>query len=274
MRFLVLLTVCAACGGSPNTGSETHWLAACSSDDECGELSCECGVCTQACATDADCAEMGECSPTGSPLTAMYCDIPPPQALCLAAPPRDAGTADTGLADAAACGPNTCGACTAPLEPNDRCVAGQWECRCVAVDGCRQTTECNAMLSEQCVPPDPDAAPVCGIPMEDECEPVGRPCDQGTCFVGGGACGGNVCAAACSLCDDGDTCLMDGTCEPMACDAGYTCLPHTVCDVGNARANDHGCVRATCADDGECSGGFCVAGACYESLGTCEGPRA
>ncbi|HTV24367.1 MAG TPA: hypothetical protein VMG12_36995 [Polyangiaceae bacterium] len=47
--------------------SETHWLMSCDSDLDCGAGSCECGVCTQTCATSAECSGLGvagvECVP-------------------------------------------------------------------------------------------------------------------------------------------------------------------------------------------------------------------
>jgi hypothetical protein len=52
---------------SPQIDSETHWLTICDGDEDCGAGSCECGVCTQPCATSADCAGLGlagvECLP-------------------------------------------------------------------------------------------------------------------------------------------------------------------------------------------------------------------
>ncbi len=67
---LVVLHAASACGRvrAGDTGSETHWLVSCDSDLECGEGSCECGVCSQACVTMADCGALGiagvECLPT------------------------------------------------------------------------------------------------------------------------------------------------------------------------------------------------------------------
>jgi hypothetical protein len=59
----------ASCGRaeSPLLDSETHWLEACDSDQDCGAGRCECGVCTSPCVTNADCAGLGvagvECVP-------------------------------------------------------------------------------------------------------------------------------------------------------------------------------------------------------------------
>jgi O-glycosyl hydrolase len=40
-------------------GSQTNWLTACSSDDDCDGLSCLCGVCTLSCVEDDACAPLG-----------------------------------------------------------------------------------------------------------------------------------------------------------------------------------------------------------------------
>ena len=53
----LLLLATAACSNGPSTDSETHWLGACQSDDDCGEdLSCICNLCTLAC--DDDCGDL------------------------------------------------------------------------------------------------------------------------------------------------------------------------------------------------------------------------
>jgi hypothetical protein len=56
------LAVVASCGGRAHvdgTDSNTHWLKECDSDDQCGPLSCICGVCTAACEKTNDCARFG-----------------------------------------------------------------------------------------------------------------------------------------------------------------------------------------------------------------------
>lgn len=55
-----LLAACvfaAACAVSerPSDNGQSHWLDACESDAECGELSCLCGVCTTSCSEDSEC---------------------------------------------------------------------------------------------------------------------------------------------------------------------------------------------------------------------------
>lgn len=60
-----------------------------------------------------------------------------------------------------------------------------------------------------------------------------------------------------------------GTCVPWSCLEGYTCPTHTTCAVGGM-GDANGCLRDTCTDDTTCGGGYCVGGACYDALGTCE----
>lgn len=48
------------------TDTETNWLSSCTEDAECGEYSCECGVCTTRCDRTSDCAMAGAmCSRAG-----------------------------------------------------------------------------------------------------------------------------------------------------------------------------------------------------------------
>src|SRR6187549_3460575 len=51
----------SGCGraNSPRFDSETHWLTRCDTYLDCGAGSCECGVCTAPCASDADCSAIG-----------------------------------------------------------------------------------------------------------------------------------------------------------------------------------------------------------------------
>lgn len=52
----VWVTALAGCGArtQEHFDSQSHWLS-CEDDAQCGELSCQCSVCTSSCETDADC---------------------------------------------------------------------------------------------------------------------------------------------------------------------------------------------------------------------------
>lgn len=54
---LLLLTHCGEPQSQPQAGGETHFMRDCLSDDDCGELSCLCGVCTETCASDGVCGQ-------------------------------------------------------------------------------------------------------------------------------------------------------------------------------------------------------------------------
>lgn len=98
-----------ACGSSkltPQTGSETHFLSACT-DDSCGSgAECVCGACTLSCSADADCSRVGD------------------SALCVSLGPRVAeGRCDTGapsVCDVSCLDANDCSA----LGADYACVAG------------------------------------------------------------------------------------------------------------------------------------------------------
>lgn len=47
---------CADTTVGGGTDSNTHWLSSCTSDADCGSLTCQCGVCTKACTDASGCA--------------------------------------------------------------------------------------------------------------------------------------------------------------------------------------------------------------------------
>jgi hypothetical protein len=53
-----------SCGGETGGGtdSNTHWLSRCTTDADCGNLSCICGTCTRPCLSDAMCAGLPNAS--------------------------------------------------------------------------------------------------------------------------------------------------------------------------------------------------------------------
>lgn len=57
----LVLAGCSPARG-PQTGSQTNWLKACGSDDDCGDLKCLCGACTVSCDAEADCADLAGAS--------------------------------------------------------------------------------------------------------------------------------------------------------------------------------------------------------------------
>ena len=55
-----LLPGCSKSDPDAVNSSQTHWLKRCSSDGDCGDLSCLCGVCTQSCDTTGACSGLAD----------------------------------------------------------------------------------------------------------------------------------------------------------------------------------------------------------------------
>jgi hypothetical protein len=71
---------------SSKVGGETHWLAECASDADCGGDRCLCGMCTRVCNGDGDCSgsRSAECYAADSPGLANRCaSMPPGTGVCL-----------------------------------------------------------------------------------------------------------------------------------------------------------------------------------------------
>jgi hypothetical protein len=75
-----MASLSSGCSGrrGPQVGGETHWLAACAEDTECGAtgLTCVCGTCTRICSSDATCGDASEaaCFNANSPLLLQRCE--------------------------------------------------------------------------------------------------------------------------------------------------------------------------------------------------------
>lgn len=70
----------------PQENSNTNWLRECDSTDDCGNLVCLCGTCTQSCDTEDDCAEdsRSSCIAATEAGASIVCDGAPPTAgICL-----------------------------------------------------------------------------------------------------------------------------------------------------------------------------------------------
>ena len=157
MCFVSLASI-QGCGGSGETGGETHWLLACSVDESCGPgASCECGVCTKRCADPAECAEAGEaqsCAAPASGAPTELCGTAPPQGLCLPECTADGDCARFGAGFA--CRDGHC----AEVNAGVTCT----------VDGdCPASSECNVGVC-QC-----DPEPTCVAPQELRCTTTGNP---------------------------------------------------------------------------------------------------
>jgi hypothetical protein len=92
----ILMLSSAGCArtNSPQNDSQTHWLRECSSDRDCGSLSCICGVCSRLCDDDSSCATAGKtafCGQASQLKSASTCrPKSKPPALCLIGCGKDA----------------------------------------------------------------------------------------------------------------------------------------------------------------------------------------
>lgn len=106
LLLVAMLCLAAACSpdSSPQTGSQTNWLRSCTSDEDCGDLSCHCGACTITCASATACGSLPDA-------TCETVENPGVVALC-----GGTKSAQSGLC-LRRCGEDTCG-------EGQACVAG------------------------------------------------------------------------------------------------------------------------------------------------------
>ncbi|MEM9069275.1 MAG: hypothetical protein AAGE52_12250 [Myxococcota bacterium] len=111
---LAFLTFALLACGSPTTGSETHWLRQCETDDECGSLLCECGICTRLCDDTPACDGLGVCGVDGSPSYRDYCrDNGEEAGICV---PEEAPDEGVCCAPSSPCGANLTAGGWSPTE--------------------------------------------------------------------------------------------------------------------------------------------------------------
>lgn len=155
------------------------------------------------------------------------------------------------------------------------------------VTPCRSDADCSSAAFERCIAPDESGG--CGACMDppNDCvidsdcpsmDGVQYVCEEAevSCPCSGDGVG-TYCIAPCSVtgCDDGFTCASSGHCTADPCgDDDFTCPLGTTC-TPTGTSDDHGCLRTTCTTDADCPcGAGCVEGRCFDTLGTCEPPRA
>ncbi len=90
---------CTSTSGG-DEGSETHWLKACDSSDECGEGSCICGRCTERCSRVSDCpSPLDRCVTDRAEQPLASCELDAERGLCGSSSdedPVDVSPADAG----------------------------------------------------------------------------------------------------------------------------------------------------------------------------------
>jgi hypothetical protein len=160
--------------------------------------------------------------------------------------------------------------------------AGGWCPGYVEPEGaalCRSSDDCTEP-SETCWEP---GAVMCGacMPTERECErdtcPEDTVCEEyePRCSCGDGP--SSRCVPDCrfdrTYCGDEQPCGDDGLCVPIDCTMfGVSCPASAECSPGAPNADDRGCVRRACTEDGACDCGACVFGRCHDGPGTCSPP--
>jgi hypothetical protein len=104
--MMLALALCG-CGdprpAAPSVGTNSNWLRACATADQCDDdlPECECGACTRACAVDADCGELEDarCALDADPAAWAACESRAPSfgsGICL--PRCQPGSCDDGQA--------------------------------------------------------------------------------------------------------------------------------------------------------------------------------
>ena len=116
---LLTASACASDEADPELGQEILFLTACSSDTECGDLTCLCGVCTTPCTSTCS---VGVCATPDEPAFTSYCASTSPTAgLCLQACVTDADCSE------GACFDGLCAAvegATATCSTDSDCASG------------------------------------------------------------------------------------------------------------------------------------------------------
>ena len=227
-----------ACGGSGETGGETHWLLACSIDEACGpSATCECGVCTKRCTDSTECTEAGElgsCADPSSDGPTELCGVAPPQGLCLPECLSDTDCERFGAGFACR---------------DSHCVEVNLGVTCMNDGDCPAASSCNAGgctcdPQPTCVSPQDLRCTPTGDPRLNclDCECVGEPpTDDLTWFT---TCGDPVCAGhrpsglpECSTQTEGNACSSEGA----QCDLVNACNSNLVCARTDPKLAPGGC---------------------------------
>jgi hypothetical protein len=143
---------------------------------------------------------------------------------------------------------------------------------------CRQESDCSDLEpGDVCVPPDGPSGfcggactegPVCATDADCADQGPATICGQDPCACA--TLSGGTCVPGCTTdadCDTGEVCAPSHHCQPKPCTGATDCPAHFDCEAVSA-----GCQRRACGTDADCTTGFCVQGACYDALGTCEQP--
>jgi hypothetical protein len=145
---------------------------------------------------------------------------------------------------------------------------------------CKSNQDCSPTIQYECLPPtefagcgevaggvmcfsDSDCATDAGT--DSSLTYFGPVCDDPTLYHLCGTFSGKACIGGCSKdsdCVGGRICDATKHCVFPPCTSNGDCPANFVC--GGTR-----CQRKSCVKDGDCGGGVCVNGACYDGPGSC-----
>lgn len=246
----------ACYGSNANTkDGQSHWLTACSSQDDCGaDLICACGVCTMECESSTSCPGSATCRATEGE---SRCEDAPSALDQVCLPEPDGAGLDTDG------GPLSCSetselwsdTLSALLDEHTACI-GELDCGCaststnchagcdVAVRGTRERDFSDAIKSfssEYCGADDMPER--CDFPSP-ECAECVAVCEQGRCVL--------TSRTRCSSdaqCDEGELCHIDETCMPLGVEDGNGTAVLATADLGAGDVNT-GVAAFTLVDGG------------------------
>ena len=262
------------CGGTTQSGSESHFLAECAATSECEQgLECECGVCTRSCAADTECdalAASARCVQRPGCETTI-CDAP------------DAGNREGGAGDCQGSVEAYCAsrsACVSEWPPGERALCGQDPRVLNVAVGCGarniaryQGTDTRALYyydsstgqlvaitshtlgTTSCVagPPDFDAA-LAETAAYEECSWMSVGClDSGSTDARADAAGGCDANSECSdfiFCNGAEVCGADHACQAgTPPDEGTFCGQDRICQAGDCVVAPSPTEWTSCTDE-------------------------
>ncbi len=219
-----------------NSNSQTHWLAACEADSDCGDLSCICGICTVECEDDRACGDLdgGACAQANQAIEALCQRDLPEEGICLQGCQDDDGCQDGQTCIAGAC-----------VDSDDIEPPGDGEALCNDTGGRWDDTACG------------DYA--CGVP--NDCEAIIPGCDCGAgqnfdpergCFADD-ACGDEPPNDEEGLCNETGGRWDDTACGHYECGTPNACeaiIPGCNCGEGQNFDPERGCFADdACGDE-------------------------
>jgi hypothetical protein len=282
--------------------SQTHWLEGCSTNAECGDLECLCGICTTVCTDDAQCDTLDTAAVCGT--GGDRCAALTSSAVCVLSCTNDDGCSSG----------NTCvnGSCTVTTPPSGTQAAGaacdvDEDCASgtCAGPGCEpfsgvcagQELTCGKSVREYCGCDNVtfSAASDCpgqryayagscdstseddaGLPVSPTGFEVGAPCSTDE-ECASGACRTETCFAADARCvAPTQTTCLDNIVQFCGCDGvtvigssgGYGCAPAPYAYVGACRGGNQP-AGGHCDVDADCASGTCEGMGCGPYEGVC-----